>query len=255
MAMIHMEALKLAGRIIMENGGETYRVEETVTRMGRAFGLREVESFAVPSGVFVSLCKENGTTETAVIRVRRKGTNLTRVDEVNRVSRLVEAGEMDVHQACARLQEIENAPLPMSGKKLVAATAIASAGFAVMFGGDMVDFLIALTMGGLGQLISFWVEKSSIKGMASTLVGSFVVSMLPMLVRALTGLGHVDAIVAGTLMPLLPGVAMTNAVQDTLRGDMVSGVAHAMQALLTAALIATGALIAVSLSSLMGGAL
>ena len=73
-----MKALQLAGRIIMENGGETYRVEETVTRMGRAFGLKDVESFAVPSGVFVSYEKEDGSHETAVLRVHRKGINLTR---------------------------------------------------------------------------------------------------------------------------------------------------------------------------------
>ena len=36
-----IKPLQLAGRIIMENGGETYRVEETVTRMGRAFGLKK----------------------------------------------------------------------------------------------------------------------------------------------------------------------------------------------------------------------
>ena len=51
------------------------------------------------------------------------------------------------------------------------------------------------------------------------------------------------------------GVAMTNAVQDTLRGDNVSGVAHAVQALLTAALIAAGALLAVSLFNALGGAM
>lgn len=255
MTMIHMEALEMAGRIIMENGGETYRVEETVTRMGCAFGLKDVESFAVPSGVFISYSKENDTKETAVVRVRRKGTNLTRVDDVNRVSRLVEEGKMDVHQAHARLKEIEHSPLTLTRPQLAVACAVASAGFAVMFGGDMIDFFIGLAVGALGQIISFWVEKSSIKGMASTLVGSFVVSVLPMLFHELTGLGHVDPIVAGTLMPLLPGVAMTNAVQDTLRGDMVSGVAHAMQALLTAALIAAGALMAVSLFRLTGGVL
>ena len=49
-----MEALQLAGKIIMENGGETYRAEETIARMGKGFGLEEVESFAVPSGLFIS---------------------------------------------------------------------------------------------------------------------------------------------------------------------------------------------------------
>ena len=87
-----MKALQLAGRIIMENGGETYRVEETVTRMGRAFGLKDVESFAVPSGVFVSYEKEDGSHETAVLRVHRKGINLTRVNAVNQISRQAERG-------------------------------------------------------------------------------------------------------------------------------------------------------------------
>ena len=58
-----IKPLQLAGRIIMENGGETYRVEETVTRMGRAFGLKNVESFAVPSGVFVSCEKRTAPTK------------------------------------------------------------------------------------------------------------------------------------------------------------------------------------------------
>ena len=51
--------------------------------MGRAFGLKDVESFAVPSGVFVSYEKEDGSHETAVLRVHRKGINLTRVNVVN----------------------------------------------------------------------------------------------------------------------------------------------------------------------------
>ena len=71
-----MEPLLLAGRLIMENGGETYRVEETITRMGRAFGLSEVESFAVPSGLFVSYRRGDGGTETAVKRVH-KGPGLS----------------------------------------------------------------------------------------------------------------------------------------------------------------------------------
>ena len=74
-----------------------------------------------------------------------------------------------------------------------------------------------------------------------------------MVFHRLTGLGMVDAMVAGALMPLLPGLAMTNAVQDTMRGDMVSGVAHGISAVLSAALIAGGALMASSLFALLLG--
>ena len=61
-----MAPLHLAGRLIMEHGGETYRVEETITRMGHAFGFAEVECFAIPSGIFISYRKHDGSIETAV---------------------------------------------------------------------------------------------------------------------------------------------------------------------------------------------
>ena len=105
-----MEALQLAGKIIMENGGETYRAEETICRMGGGLGLSEVESFAVPTGLFISYRNAEGTLETSIKRVRRQGRNLTRVNEANRVSRLVSAGQMDCESALKTLQEIEQMP-------------------------------------------------------------------------------------------------------------------------------------------------
>ena len=45
---------------------------------------------------------------------------------------------------------------------------------------------------------------------------------------------------------------MTNAVQDLLRGDMVSGVTHAARAVMIAAMLAGGALIGTHMSSWMG---
>ena len=42
-------------------------------------------------------------------------------------------------------------------------------------------------------------------------------------------------------MPLLPGLAMTNAIRDTIRGDLLSGIARATEALLIASSLAAGA--------------
>lgn len=138
-----IKPLQLAGRIIMENGGETYRVEETVTRMGRAFGLKNVESFAVPSGVFVSCEKEDGTHETAVLRVHRRGTNLRRVDAVNQISRRAEAGEITPEEALRALEKIEHS-LSFRPWQLCVAAAVSSGGFAVMFGGGVADFFVGV---------------------------------------------------------------------------------------------------------------
>ena len=165
-----IKPLQLAGRIIMENGGETYRVEETVTRMGRAFGLKNVESFAVPSGVFVSCEKEDGTHETAVLRVHRRGTNLRRVDAVNQISRRAEAGEITPEEALRALEPTFPSFRPW---QLCVAAAVSSGGFAVMFGGGVADFFVGVVTAGLVQALTCLLGRYRLEGMVSTLVGSF----------------------------------------------------------------------------------
>ncbi len=252
----YMAPLHLAGRLIMENGGETYRVEETITRMGHAFGFTEVESFAVPSGIFISYRKHDGSIETAVKRVRRKGTDLTRVDAVNAVSRRMEAEHLSCEEVMALLREIETRPPKITKLGLVAAVAMSSAGWAVMFGGGLTDCLVACVVAFIGQALAFAFDRAGMRSFVSTLMGSFLGTVLPMFVGHFTGLLMVDATVAACLMPMLPGLAMTNAVQDTLRGDMISGISSATSAVLTACMIAGGALIGSTLFRLLtGGAL
>ena len=248
----YTETLELAGRIIMENGGETYRVEETITRMGCALGLEHVESFAVPSGVFISY-RRDGQSESAIIRVRRKGTILSRVDQVNLVSRCVESGEMDVEAALMQLRAIECAAPPLGVVPVAALAGVSSGAFAVMFGGGAVDGCVSFVVAAVVHLLSAWLKKQRITGFMLTMIGGFFTALMPMVFHGLTAVGSTFAMIAGALMPLVPGVAMTNAVQDTLRGDLLAGVAHCAQAILTATLMAVGALLGVGLFQLLGG--
>lgn len=249
----YMAPLHLAGRLIMENGGETYRVEETITRMGHAFGFDEVESFAVPSGIFISYRKHDGSIETAVKRVSRKGTDLTRVDAVNAVSRRMEAEKLSCEEVMTLLREIETRPPKITKLGLMAAVAMSSSGWAVMFGGGVLDLAAAFAVAFLCQGIAFGVDKAGMRSFVSTLVGSFLGTILPMLFHLAAGGLTVDATVAACLMPMLPGLAMTNALQDTLRGDMVSGISSATSAVLTASMIAGGAVVGATVFRILTG--
>ena len=60
---------------------------------------------------------------------------------------------------------------------------------------------------------------------------------------------NLEAVIIGAIMPLVPGVAITNAVRDTLQGDYVSGCARILEAFLKAAAIAIGVGAAMALSS------
>ena len=243
-----MEALQMAGQIIMENGGETYRAEETVRRMGEGFGLNHVESFAVPSGLFISYRNSDGSLETSVKRVYRTERNLSRVNEANRISRLCATGKMDSDQALQALRNAEILRGPVSSAALICA-----AGFALLFRGGWKEMLCAGAVAALVQATGLLIQKERLSWIAATIIGGLLTALLPhLMTRLIPGL-LAEATVAGAMMPLVPGLAMTNAVQDAMRGDMVSGISHGARALLTACLIAGGALLAAAVYRIVIG--
>ena len=248
-----METLQLAGKIIMENGGETYRAEETISRMGEGFGLEEIESFAVPSGVFISFRGEDGSPVTGVKRVRRLHRNLTRVNEVNRVSRKVFAGEASCEEALAQLRKIESMPGSFPGLWSLPAAFLCACGFTMLFGGSWPSIAAAGVVAALIQGMEMILSRFRTRGLAASVLGGLLTAFLPLLLARSFPVFQAELIIAGAVMPLVPGLAMTTAVQDTMRGDMVSGISHGVQAVLTACLIAGGALLAVEIMHFIPG--
>ena len=70
-----------AGEIMMKNGAEIYRVEDTITRICKACGINYIEVFATPSGIFVSLDKggDENDTQTYIKRIKGTGTDLNKI--------------------------------------------------------------------------------------------------------------------------------------------------------------------------------
>ena len=246
-----MEALQLAAQLIMENGGETFRAEETVRWMGLGFGLQQVESFAVPSGLFISYRTPEGRLETSVRRVRHRATDLTAVDQVNQISRSVADGRMCARKAWEELKHIQQRRV--SPWLSFPAAACCAGGFAFLFLGGYPEALWSAGVAALVQGVSLLLEKIHGPGIAHLILGGLLTALLPNLLAVWLPGYNTQAIIAGAMMPLVPGLAMTNAVQDTLRGDMVSGLSHGASALLTACLIAGGALLAPPLIRLITG--
>jgi len=248
-----MKALSLAGRIILENGGETYRAEDTVRRMARSLGISEADAFAIPSGLFISFTDEEGERKTSLNRVYLRGTHLARVDRVNQISRLLADGLLDPEELMDALHEASQIGRHRRWWVHPLAAFVSAAGFAVMFGGGWIDILIGGLCAALTQLVPYLLPRNeSSTGMTATLVGGVVCGLIPLTFHSLTGLGVTEAMIASAVMPLVPGLSMTNAVQDILRGDMVSGVAHCARAVMVAAMVAGGALVGTYVSGAFG---
>ena len=236
----------------MENGGETYRAEDTVTRMARAMGMTEVDVFGIPSGLFISYTDECGERETSVCRIFLHGTHLARVDRVNQISRQLAEGSLAPEAVMDALREAACLGENMAVWYAPAVAFLTAAGFAVMFAGGWVDMVVGGICAALTLLVPRFLGRRDSGGLSSVLLGGILCALIPLVFHALTGLGVVEAMIASAIMPLVPGLSMTNAVQDLLRGDMVSGVTHAARAVMIAAMLAGGALIGTHMSSWMG---
>ena len=115
------------------------------------------------------------------------------------------------------------------------------------------DCVIALIASIVIAASLYWTGKMKLHPFLRDLSVAFLaVSVYIVLDHILPIPVHQDAIIIACIMPLVPGVAITNAIRDTLNGDYVSGAARAVEAFIKALAIALG--VGVSLM-LLGGTL
>ncbi|HHZ01043.1 MAG TPA: threonine/serine exporter family protein, partial [Tissierellia bacterium] len=101
-----LKVIKLAAQIILENGGETYRAEETIKFIARSFDVNEIESIATPTGFYITLSLDGNENNTLVKRIRKRTINLQKINDVNQVSRQLSEHSITLDKALEKLQEI-----------------------------------------------------------------------------------------------------------------------------------------------------
>ncbi len=231
-------AVMLAAQTILESGGETYRAEETAQRMGEAFGFVKTEILAFPTGFTIAFHLPDGSVQNRVLRIRERSIHLKGINEVNAISRKAAARECSPLRALEQLKALRSAPR-MPPVLLILVFGLSAGFFCVMLGGRGRDFFLALTTGCLVQaLMPFYRKWRAPTPMMSLFSGAVAAGMSLILIRFFGG--NQQAVITGALMPLLPGLAMTNALRDTIHGDLVSGLARGADALLSALLLAGG---------------
>lgn len=232
-----LDSAALAARTILESSGETYRAEETALRMSAAFGLKDAQIMAFPTGFFIS-ATIGGHSESRVFRVMDRSICLDRIDLVNAVSREAEFGGISAGDAYDRLQKIRGAAsTPFWRTNL--AYAMTAAFFSVMFGEKLIGFILCALIGSFTHLAQQPLVRLRIPGQLRSFLLGFFAALLSITSLRLFS-GSQEAVITGVIMPLLPGLAMTNAIRDTMRGDLISGLARGAEALISAVLLSAG---------------
>lgn len=235
-----LKVIKLSAQIILENGGETYRAEETIKYICKSYDVKEIDAIATPTGFYLTVSINGEDNNTIVKRIRKRSINLQKINDVNNISRQISSHSITLDDALVQLESIVN-NRTVQYKYSFVYSGISSAFFTVLFGGGIFEFIIALMTGLLVSLISKNFEDLHSYQFFSSIISGVVIAFIAVVVTTLSKTGNYNYIIVGGIMPLLPGLAMTNAIRDTIRGDLISGIARATEALLVASSLAAGA--------------
>nr|WP_302600067.1 threonine/serine exporter family protein [uncultured Cellulosilyticum sp.] len=256
---LHERILNFAvytGEFMLKSGAETYRVEDTITRILEVHKYRNVDTFVIPTGIMVTINDDSFAMITKVVRVKHRSTRLDRIELINQLSRDYVDGKLDLPTAEARLEELKNMPSCYSSQTVIFWIGVSCAFFSIMFKGNLLDFFLSFFVGaGVGFLQSLLGKKGLVNFfnlfLCSIFIG-FAVSLCHFLFMDKV---NVESMVIGCIMPLLPGVAFTTAVRDAIGDELLSGISRGVEALLVAVAIASGVGVSLGLSYWLGGLL
>ena len=232
-----IDCFLLAGRIMMESGAETYRVEDTMLRMARSQNMMDAQSYVTPTGIIFSLGK---TQPTRITSISKRITDLHRIVLVNNISRKLTSQIITLQQAYDELKRIENTNYFLPIIVQVLAASLASSCFLLMFKGIIPDMPASFVAGGLGLYIVTIIHNMTRVKFFSEFLAAVGVGVVASLAVHF-GLGtEIDKIIIGSVMPLVPGLLITNAVRDLMAGHFTAGMAKGAEAFLTAFAIGSG---------------
>lgn len=231
-------ATTLGYRLAM-SGAETFRIEESVLRVLKTYGL-EAEAFAIPNCLTVSIITEEGTPMTRMRRIGHHGNDLDAVERYNALSRRICSQKPEPDLAMQWLRDTNSSLIRYSTFMQAAGYFLGSFGFCLIFGGTLTDAVWAGICGLVVMGIDHIMDKFNGTLFFRTITSAFCSSLAAYLIHTLGLLNNADATIIGTLMLLVPGLLFTNAMRDIMYGDTNSGLHRIVQVLLIAAAIALG---------------
>ncbi|HET7577795.1 MAG TPA: threonine/serine exporter family protein [Bacillales bacterium] len=243
-----MDVCLSAGKIMLKSGAETYRVEDTMSRIAEAFHAERVHAFVTPTAIILSSGgPEPHSDKTKFIRITERANDLHKVSLVNEISRKVSNGILTLKETERELESVEKADFSFPVWQQIVAAALVSGCFLLMFQGVWHDIVPALITGGVGYAVFIYFHRLVQVKFFSEAFASFCIGLIAAgMVAAGAGV-QLDKIITGSVMPLVPGVLITNAVRDLMAGHLISGLSRGAEALLTATAIGTGVAVVIIL--------
>ena len=231
------------GDLLLDAGAEISRVEDTPSRMGRAYGALRTDVFVIPSLISISMEFVEGEATTQTRRIHSNGlTDFYRLEKLNALSRSCCAEPLPTPELRAQLDHVAAGRKPFA--VILGGSVLAAFSFAIFFGGSIWDGLASAVFAVAVVLLQERLGRTELNTVAFNLLVSLLIGLGVGVFAAILPVLHMDKILIGDIMLLIPGLAMTNAVRNMLVGTTISGAVRLAESLIWAGALAGGFMVA-----------
>lgn len=221
------------------SGAETFRIEESVSRVLAAYGIH-AEVFAIPNFLIVSILTKEGHPITRMRRIGDHGNDLDAVEKYSNLSRALCSRTPSPEEAQTWLDSVRSGLISYSKSAHYLGHFLGAAGFGLFFGGNWLEGFCAGLCGVLAAYAGHLLDASKANPFFRTICSSFLLAIAAYAMGAFGIIQNPDAVTIGALMQLVPGLLFTNAMRDIIYGDTNSGINRIVQVFLVAVAIALG---------------
>lgn len=235
------------GAMMLVSGAEINRVEDTLSRMGEAYGAAEMNVFVITSSIVVTMVIDDVSLEkgnihrefTQTRRIKNSGgTNFMNIERLYFLSNRFCKTPMNENTLAIEINKIKKAHYPQ--KLFYLGSILAAGSFAMFFGGNLLDGIIAAVVAVficiMQDKLSFVMPNQVTFNVICALLSGLLIGVCAIFIPSL----NPDKVMIGDIMLLIPGIAMTNAIRDILVGDTIAGSFRFMESFLWAGALACG---------------
>ena len=230
------------GEWMLKSGAGVSRVEDTISRICKAYGAKEANVFSITSSIVTTIEDEEGEIITQTKRIRYYKTDFKKLDELNQLSRYMCKYLPEEEEVRERVLKIKNGNMITFLEEVIVSAVIAAA-WTSFYGGGITEDVIATLSGALVTILARYLKILAPNEMVLNFLSFFVASLA--YVCASVGITQdYGKIIIGNIMLLVPGVAFVNALRDMIGGDMMSGILRVCESVLLAVFLAAGSFMA-----------
>lgn len=231
------------GESMLISGAENYRIEDSLYRMCRSYGFVKYDVFVIPSNIQITVETENGDIITQVRHIENADIDFDQLDYMNNLCRYVCSHTPDEEELQKKYQEVKNRPPQHPAAKYFAGV-MGGTGFAVFFGCNFKDAIVAVIVSLMIVVVGKWLEKREGNLFVYNTILSFLSEIIIVLSVRNGFADHPERIMIGIVMLLISGLSTTNGIREILQKDYISGFINIMNSILGAAGIAVGTALA-----------